>query len=280
MTRKFAVSTNLEKTFVVRFYPSGREQIAKFEPSLLLRMHALGLKVPAVIAFSEECDPHSVAYVAYEKLRGESMDRCLHRLSVQQISKICSHIQEQTDLLASLPVLGFGDLLDSASAKHAGWKSFMLETLSASIPQIAGVPEPLWRARATLLDSVEKYICPSVSALTWADISPENVIIGKDGKFVGLIDFEGTLALEPLATLGYLKARYEGTAFYRAFLAHQEISTVKDHRVSLYAVVRALRITPYLQLPLPAGQKRDPLEVFLPGLRSSCEDIVFNGGFT
>lgn len=268
MTFKYAVTVGAT-VYIVRFYPRGREHIARFEPTLVERLRQAGLAVPRVVSWGEPSD--TLPFMAYERLAGVSLDSCIDGLSDEQLDRICQDMEEQLARLSCLPVAGFGDLVGPGEGSSPDWRSFVAVAAAGTTDAVATRPY-LAAARDALL--AVRPPRRAIATLSWTDISPENVIVDGRCEFVGLIDFEGTLALQPEAHLGYCAARYIGTRFHDACFKASRIAPEDSHWPAYYAVIRGLRILPYLDMAMPAGSGRDRLEDFLPGLQPACEEVV------
>jgi aminoglycoside phosphotransferase (APT) family kinase protein len=271
MTYKVAVETKRGRHCIVRIYPAGREHVADFEPVLLVRMRDIGMAVPKLLGWSGSSSP--LPHLIYERLPGQSLSAAMAEMNEAGLERVCGRMMAQLALLASLPVNGFGDLTDGRAARHGTWAHFIREVLDPPLAPIADKPA-LRQARDVLKTFAAQRAEPGPPVLVWTDISPENVIVGNDGEFAGLIDFEGVMALEPAATLGYLQARYENTRFAGICDALMPAAARDTALAAIYTLVRALRVQPYLGLNLPAGGKRERLDEFLPGLRTACNYLI------
>ena len=272
MTFKLTVTTDAGSDYIVRIYPKGREHIARFEPGLLIRLHDMGAAVPKVLCWSDT-DP-ALPYLVYEKIAGDSLDRRLHHISMTELERVCLQMSEQLKILSELSVEGYGELLDAKHAGHTSWCDFIAEVVAAPISAVSTDRTLLVEARTALQSLTKRPAADVMRSLVWTDISPENIIVDADNRFAGLIDFEGTMALEPEATLGYLEARYYETPFHLLCRKVMPIESDRRYLPAFYAVVRALRLQPYLPGALPAGGSRDPLDKFLPGLEYACRQVI------
>lgn len=273
MTLKVKVVLADQRELLVRFYPPGREAIARFEPALLARLHSVNASVPTPLTSSAQTNE---AFLIYEMLPGWSLDHFMTRLTDVQLEKIAGSVSEQLALLASLDVTGWGDMDSATSAIFGNWQAFVASTIDGQ--QFSNEPDWLIDAIDSLRSIAGTRVMPSRSTLVWTDISPENIIVDADGCFAGLIDFESVMALEPVAALGYLDARYHSTRFHRFF----ESSIFKGKECeclrSIYTIIRALRILPHIRKPLLTGGVRDPIHIMLPGLKDACKYITSKGG--
>lgn len=269
MTLKVKVTLADERELLVRSYPPGRETIAEFEPELLERLLQAGASVPTPLSYSTH---FSDAYLIYEMLPGVSLDRFITRLTSGELERVAQAVFEQLTILASLEVSGWGDMKSAVCADCDTWRAFVFSlNLSQLYPNA-----PSWLVKATdkLRWIAETRVAPLRSTLVWTDLSPENIIVNEKGHFIGLIDLESVMALEPDATYGYLDARYRFTRFHQFFTSPFLIGAKSQDLRSIYALIRALRILPHRLEPLPAGGVRDPLHIFLPGLEEACKNVL------
>jgi len=269
MTLKAKVILADQRELLVRFYPPGREAIAEFEPALLARLRDAGASVPAPLASSAQTGE---AFLIYEMLPGWSLDYLIARLSSSQLETVANAVYQQLSILASLDVSGWGDMDSAACATFESWHAFVFSTTDGQ--GFSNLPGWLVDATETLRFIAGTRMAPPRSTLVWTDISPENIIVDGKGHFVGLIDFESVMALEPGATLGYLDARYRSTRFHRIFESSFPVDQATPHARSIYALIRALRILPHRWKPLLNGGVRDPLHIVLPGLEEACKDLL------
>lgn len=269
MTWKFRIVSKKGSSFILRAYPPGREHICQFEPHLILRMLARGMRVPRVLHWACDSEGPEPAFVIYEELPGVSLDLVIDKVSKRQLEGVCRSLIEQLSLLATLRLEGYGELKAGGRAGASEtWPKFVNEVLLNA--NVSSNNALLHHAVEKVQDALSWATGPACPSLAWGDISPENVIVQVENyQMMGLIDFEGMLALEPAASYGYLKARYFGSRFYEACFDAADLSCFDERLLSFYAIVRALRISRFLSDALPTGASRDSLELFLPGLRPS-----------
>lgn len=269
MTLKAKVTLADQRELLVRFYPPGREAIAEFEPALLARLCDAGANVPAPLASSAEVGE---AFLIYEMLPGWSLDHFMTSLTKSQLERIANAVYQQLAILGRLDVSGWGDMESATCATSESWRDFVLSTTDGQ--RFSNLPGWLVDATETLRFIAKTRMALPRSTLAWTDMSPENIIVDAEGHFVGLIDFESVMALEPGATLGYLDARYRSTRFHSIFASAFSVDEATPHIRSIYALIRALRILPHRWKPLPTGARRDPLHIFLPGLEEACKELL------
>lgn len=270
MTFKCRVRTERDDV-IVRFYPSSRSTLVDQEPDLLLRCRREGLPVPQLIGDSRTgpCAPFN--YIVYHRIEGETLaDRlpsfdCARRVAVaKDFARHLCHFQDLT-------FDGAGDLISCTAAHDISWESFVDDAMCCGMLSIRrnNLLEP------TLADDLERVIRGGAPAqiratrrLVWGDINFGNIIVSEDGRVAGLIDFEGCLSGDPLATIGYAAAVHGTDRFFmllRQTLAIP-LSEEVDDMVAWYALLRALRLAIYAHLPLPTGRRRDPFINIVPGI--------------
>jgi aminoglycoside phosphotransferase (APT) family kinase protein len=157
------------------------------------------------------------------------------------------------------------------AARDSSWEDFVDESMRVGLDAIR---------RHTLLDEeladniaivVERRAGRRDHAqhrLVWGDINFGNVLVAANDSVSGLIDFEGCLSGDPLATLGYGFAVHGTQPFYALVLqAWPQLLTQADQdTIARYALLRALRLARYAHLPLPTGRPRDRLLEIFPGV--------------
>jgi aminoglycoside phosphotransferase (APT) family kinase protein len=111
-------------------------------------------------------------------------------------------------------------------------------------------------------------VAATAHSLVWGDINFENILVTDDAQIAGLIDFEGCMSGDPLATLGYGYAVHGEDPFFQLMLqaALGLAPTQQDARVAWYALLRALRLARYAHFALPTGRPRDALVKIVPGM--------------
>jgi hypothetical protein len=94
--------------------------------------------------------------------------------------------------------------------------------------------------------------------------------------FSGLIDFESCLSGDPLTTLGYCFAAHGNDPLCGALLNAwpETLDTAAWERILFYSILRALRLAPYADRPLPTGHPRDPLLQIFPGVKLALDMLT------
>ncbi|KAF7963941.1 hypothetical protein AWV80_04085 [Cupriavidus sp. UYMU48A] len=157
------------------------------------------------------------------------------------------------------------------AALDASWDAFVHDEMHSGLESIRRhrLLEP------KLVQEIERVIRAGQPAsaratrrLIWGDVNFGNILVKEDGCVAGLIDFEGCLSGDPLATLGYAAAVHGPDPFFSQVLRAwpQRLAKEEDDLIAWYALLRALRLARYAHLPLPTGRPRDPLVHIVPGI--------------
>lgn len=278
MAFKYIVLSGSGHLYITRFYPPKRSFVVNYEPDIVKRCHEFGMRVPEVIGDSKTGPRAALEYMVYKMLPGLSMQTRLLSLSGEALQCISRDLMREMDVLGQIPIEGFGYLIDAEHGRFGSWISFMHNVFAEGIKTAKSsplLPNELLEAIEVIGTHLERFSYSGPPSLCWGDISPENIILDKKDKFVGLIDFEGVLAVDRQLNHGYLRARYADSKFWLAFnLQWHANSSLESARSALYVIVRALRILPHVHEPLPTGTKRLPIEKFLPGLPNAIKESL------
>lgn len=279
MTFKYLVETADEQRFVVRFYPEGREKVLNYEPDLLVRCHRAGMPVPFVLGDARTGPKSSLAYVVYRMTEGTPLSEALPQLGVAQQDTLVAELTRCLSDLRQVEFCGYGELRTGDSATDSSWRAFVNRSFDAgmlalaqnrlidsfSLGRLHGLVE---RAR-----HVEDW---RRCQLVWGDIGFGNILVGPTGRFAGLIDFESCLSGDPLATLGYCFAAHGNDPLCVALLDTwpEALDNAARERILFYSILRALRLAPYADRPLPTGHPRDPLLQIFPGVKLALDMLA------
>lgn len=270
MTFKCRVRTEREDV-IVRFYPSSRSTLVDQEPDLLLRCRRAGLPVPQLIGDSRTGPRAPLNYIVYRRIEGETLADRLPSFDPVRRMVLAEDLARHLDHLQILTFEGAGELISCMAARDTSWESFVDDAMRSGMLSIHrhDLLEP---ALAADLERVIRSGAPAPirakRRLVWGDINFGNVIVGEDGRVAGLIDFEGCLSGDPLATIGYAAAVH-GTDPFFALLRQAlptPLSEEAEDMVAWYALLRALRLAVFAHLPLPTGRPRDPFVNIVPGI--------------
>lgn len=277
MTFKCRVRTVRDDDIMVRFYPSGRSSVVHQEPDLLARCRQAGLPVPVTIGDSRTGPPAPLNYVAYFRIEGETLAERLPNLDELQRRHLAQDLASHLHHLQKVKFHGAGDLASGTAGTGASWAIFVKHSMQLGLDAIRehALLEP------ALASGLERAVRagPPASArgngrLVWGDINFENILVSEQATIAGLIDFEGCLSGDPIATLGYCQAVHGLDPFFSALLhAWPKSEPALDTRVAWYALLRSLRLARYAHLALPTGHPRDPLICIVPGLVSAISAL-------
>jgi aminoglycoside phosphotransferase (APT) family kinase protein len=280
MTVKFAVETEQDGTFVVRFYPRVDTQVIAYEPDLVRRLKAAGLPAAHVVIDSRTGPSSPLPYMVYKMIPGTSLRRQLPLLEASARNKVARQVVDFLGKLHQLDVEGYGDLLSATAARFDSWLRFMDTSFAEGI-SAAQDHQSLPEALITGLKEIRQHLEffneneGGRSGLAWGDILTDNILVHDDGSLAGIVDFEGALAAESWLNLGYCYAACGPNGFFQDLKDawSGSIAPVAFDRVELYAVLRGVRIAKFAQPPLPAGRPRAPLERTFPGFAIAVESL-------
>ena len=279
MTLKYSVESCHGHHFIVRFYPQDRGSVVTYEPDVMRRCRERGMRVPEVMASSQTGPPARLEYMVYRAIPGISMQDRLAALSQHSLSRICAELIDELRVLNDIEIDGFGDLVDGYRARFDSWLSFVEKTFVDGLAFARAqslLPRQLLNDVDLIGQHLGRFLYTGQPSLSWGDISPGNVILGEGDQIAGLVDFEGILSADFQLNLGFLRARYAGSNFYKIVAEHwpDRRDEVASARSALYVIIRALRLVPYALEPLPTGINREDLETFLPGLTGAVDESL------
>lgn len=272
MTFKYRVRTLSGDDVMVRFYPAGRASVVDQEPDLLIRCRQAGLPVPELIGDSRTGPSAPLAYVAYRRILGETLADRLPRLQDGQRHRLARGLVGLLRRLEDISLKGAGELLSGEAAHDVAWTAFVGQCMQAGLESVkrhALLPPSLTVVLERVLGKSPPEFTRPTGRLVWGDINFENILVNDEGTVSGLIDFEGCLSGDPLATLGYCKAVHGLNPFFEKLIDvwSAEVETEPDLvGVAWYALLRAMRLARYAHVALPTGRARDPLIRIVPGI--------------
>jgi aminoglycoside phosphotransferase (APT) family kinase protein len=276
MTHKFAAKLPNEECYIFRFYPPSRAHVVEYEPDLLRSCFQAGVGTPEVVIDSRTGPPASLNYVLYRMIQGTPLVNRLSSLSPEALKGIARDIVVRLEVLARIPVLGYGDLMTADRARFHSLGEFCALSFRQGLE--AAAQTRLW-PRETVetvraIAGISTQMPENRVALTWGDISAENILVGSNNEIAGLVDFEGVIAANPLLNLGYAYARYYRSGFFDA-LAQAWPEPLDDQWrwIYFYCVLRAVRLAPFAAEPLPTGHPRTAIGDLLPGFQPATKAL-------
>jgi aminoglycoside phosphotransferase (APT) family kinase protein len=276
MTHKYATRLPNGERYIVRFYPTSRAHVVEYEPDLLRRCCQAGVGTPEVVIDSRTGPSAEMQYVVYRMIEGTPLVDRLSTLSAAALKRLAANLVGRLEALARIPVAGYGDLLAADHARFASLDEFCAASFREGLKAVA--EKRLWsQETAEMVEAIARTGTPRQEgrpALTWGDISLENILINSDNEIAGLVDFEGVLAADRLLNLGYAYARYFPSAFWDALVEAWPNPAPEQWRsVYFYCVLRAVRLAPFAGEPLPTGHPRAAIEGLLPGFQPATRAL-------
>lgn len=265
MTYKFEF--NYQNTdYVIRVYPTDRQEFASLEKEYYRILHERNVKMPHFVTSSVDISFSRINFIIYEKLHGKTLRETFSSLEKTQKIKLITQVNDNYSRISDIKANGAGIITYSLEFSHSSWIGFLKDVIIESThyakqsKSLSGIDIPKLFAKLEF----EVRSCVSEKRnFTWSDFNPDNIIVNTDGNLVGFIDFESILGADPLLGIGYLYARDGDTEFYKLY-GSLYINDKEERLVNLYGVIRYLRLLPFLDKALPNGQARDPINEFLP----------------
>ncbi len=225
--------------------------------------------------------PGPLAYVAYRYVDGIPLSKANRGRSLDIGHVISQEILSELSIINSVSMDGFGEPVDGYHASSGTWIDFVRDSLLAGYDastKSGQLPESLIQRVPGIAADLDRHLRVERPRLVWVDISPDNIIVGKDGHLVGLVDFEGCLSGDPMATLGYAYARYGDSDNYKSLLRawgspRSANEPADPYRIYLYAILRVMRIAAYAHETLPTGAAVTPLTEYFPGFLNALDAI-------
>ena len=257
MTDKFRVQSG-KISYIARCYPTQRAWLAEMEYRYMVLFALKDVLAPKPVYYSNE----NPACLLYKELPGTTLRECFTFLDKLERQTLIKEIVNNYQKLASISCQGYGCIKEFDHGDESSWENFLgdeiKKTLSIAVLQkdkktIACCKEMIQRC------SEIHDVAPN---LVWSDLSMDNIIIDFSHHLAGFIDFEGLMSGDPLLGIGYLRAGCD-TNFASDICSTMNYKD-KKNKIDFYAVLRYVRLYPYLSQPMPNGTPRDPIEKFLP----------------
>lgn len=279
MNYMFKVRAEAEDLCIVRIYPPGREKVAKYEPDLIERLHALGCLVPRITGYSTTATPGRPAHLVYRYIPGHSLQAHRHLMTRGQLETLARAIAENLELMASHRVSGYGGLITADSADDDTALEFCTRSLSRGIEaaKATGVlSAEVIDQLESLLGSLGERVVALDGALAWGDLALSNILVDEGGRLTGLIDFESCFALDRALSIGYFRAIAPDDELLRLLIeASRSLGCELDERrINLCAVLRAARMARFAHTALPSGVAQRPVSALLPGAMTALARLI------
>lgn len=267
MTDKYSFTHEGEE-YIIRCYPKGRGWLADVEFYYMTLFGSKGIKCPIPV----KSKTIGQAYLVYKKLAGLSLQEVYDHLSDTQRETLCSEIVDNYKLISSIKNSGFGIIKGVDDFSHPTWRGFLTESVSnaLSIFQKEGNDAMIACGKGLLHYSNLQFLVEG--SLVWSDFSTDNIIVSSDGHLVGFVDFEGLMSGDSMLGLGYLSAHEQNRDFVRRIIRLSGAEN-QQKQIDFCSVIRYCRLLPYAKSDLPNGEKREPIDTFLPYAKAKMTDF-------
>lgn len=257
MTDKYTIYSDSKK-YIARCFPEGREWLASQEFLYMKLFQEKGIKAPNPIWYDKE----EQAVLLYEKLEGSTIAEVYNLLSKLEKKQICKEICDNYKKISSILVEGFGCVIDFNKSPFSSWNTFLECEITKAQCIFKNMKDKKMINKCEALISMVQNFRDERSSLVWSDFSMENIIVDRRRHLAGFVDFEGLISGDPLLGIGYLLAR--GKTEFSQEIIKQGGYSDSQSIIDFYAILRYLRILPYLKKTLPNGSLREPIENYLP----------------
>lgn len=279
MNFKCHVETERGHNVIVRCYPLSRSHLIDQEPDLLLRCKYAKLPVPQLIGDSRSGPEAPFEYMVYHRINGDTLADALPKLSHELRCVLAEDLASHLNKLQRVSFDGWGELASGSVATSSSWRSFVEGSIDLGLRAIKSqkLLEPSLTRKIELATSSKRLQLPILpQQLIWGDINFENILVSGDGRVAGLIDFEGCLSGDHLATLGYAAAVHGTHSFFNQLRMSwiTPISEDDSNLIDWYTLLRVMRLAPFAHLPLPTGRLRDKLVDIFPGVVPAIQRIL------
>lgn len=278
MNHMFLARTRRGESFVIRIYPAQRRKIARYEPQLIERLRAAGCQVPQIIGHDLPESEAAPAWAAYRYIEGVTLARRASAVGPREIRNIAAAIVENLKRMSRLAVRGFGGLVTQDSADEADPWEFVRRSLAGGIENAArnNVIDETSAARLRrVLESSRPDVERFDGALAWGDLAPANILLDREDRLAGLVDFESSFVLDGALSAGYFFAMDPAHPLLQGLLEAGKAADFgfQDIRLKLCAVLRAARMAKFAHRSLPMGAAQRPIASLLPGAMQALGEL-------
>lgn len=271
MTYKTLCKTKDNFKYILRVYPHGREDVLEKELQIIARCRELGLSVPNIIATSLNGPDIGLRYFVYPRIEGMMLSSYL-KTKNPKIDYIGNQLIAIFDKLSSLQIKNSGELINGYSANYSYWSEFLADSIENGRNAFYNsncIPKEKVRQVEDMVISYLKTPITSDNYFIWGDTGIDNILVEKNGKISGLIDFESCLSGPKNCTLGYFLNTLTPKIKTHESLANHLVSksNALNEEIYSFSLLRAYRLAKFINRPLPTGIKRDLLIDIFPGLK-------------
>lgn len=256
MTDKYLVKSN-HSYYIARCFPEGRGWLAEMEYNYLCLFQTLKVKAPKPYRYVMS----PVPILVYEYIDGTTLSEAYCELSAIVKNKLIGEIMKNYELISSVQPRGYGRSCGYDKWSDKSWDSFLRrEILQTRDIAEKRNDEMTVRCCSGMLNDI-----PDVPhcqlGLVWSDFCMDNIIVDRNGDLLGFIDFEGLMSGDRRLGIGYLAA-HEKSTFLDDVFTYLKLSE-DNTAINFYAVLRYVRMYPYLNLNMPNGVSRDSVDDYL-----------------
>jgi len=256
MTDKYRVISKYG-SYIARCYPKNREWLARAEFKYMELFHSKGIKSPKPLFFNDD----NPSLLFYSELKGQTLSDVYEKMTGVQKDNICKEVIENFNKISRIEPNGFGEMIGFEKWSFYSWKQFITSKIDKA--EILFTENGDYD-KIKLCKGLKRYatnINCTKPHLVWNDFSLDNIIVSEDGKLAGFIDFEAMTSGDPLIAIGHQLA-HDKTDFINRIISEARLKPYQK-KIDFYSVFRYIKLVPYLDLPLPNGTKRNPIEEYL-----------------
>ncbi len=258
MTDKYSFRQN-DKRYIVRCFPHKRAQNARTEFEYMACFRDEGIKAPIPCHYSDSGTP----LLVYEMLAGHTLADTYNRLSESEKLTISHEIADNYNRMSQIVTAGYGKMESFGKFEYKTWQEFLLNAIEVANKIAKENHNAPMQICCEKLAKMTTKINEPQSRLVWSDFSSDNIIVTDNGRLSGFIDLDGLLSGDPMLGLGYFISHESNSELKRIILASFNL-TESSCIIDYYALIRWCRLLPYATEALPNGEKRLPLNEFLP----------------
>lgn len=268
----FVYEINLgHSKIMLKVHPFSRVDVAEREHYILKCASENGVKVPKVIS----CGIYKkLGYIFYYNIPGENLQ--FEKLDRKQQEVFSISLVENLKKFSELTSSHFGSVTEHELGYH-NWKAFLHATIREGLASLESADVMSSKEFKNLSNYMHYQLSLNknwFNGMVWGDVKSENIIVS-NGELAAILDFESCFFGDPVLSLGYLFAKEGRSPFYISVAKHfKNFLRFSDEDVYFYSLVRLIRISKYLNSPLPTGKARDPVTSYFKGISEALNYII------
>ena len=258
MTDKYSF-IHMNKEYIVRCFQPYRKDQPEIEYRYLCLFQERGIMSPKPLAFSTEA---AIPYLIYEKLEGEPLTDIFDSLTSYAQESLCTQIADNYIRISEIRNDGYGRIQRFDEFSDCSWHEFIMQVIENAEYIARDHDDYAFLDCCGWMKKFAGTIAEPDRCLIWSDFSSDNIIVDRQGKLAGFIDFEGLLSGDPILGLGYMAAHERNEALVSK-LSEALHAAAQPDLINFYSLIRWCRLLPYQHMPLLNGTPREPIEEFL-----------------